>query len=193
MMLFLDTEFTGLDQGNPSLISLALVKEDGDFFYAELPPAGYLHRADPWVRENVLPLLWGGSYRMAPGELSAKLVAWIEAIASDATIVTDSPEYDFEMMLKPLLDPWPVGLARQALRFDSYAMGRDQQELLSKIMREYHGAERPEHHALYDAFALREGLIAARTAGWSPGPGWPTRSALGPGPIAGRQQMPQGK
>lgn len=171
-MLFLDTEFTGLDQTNPSLISLALVKDDGDFFYAELPPAGYLHRADLWVRENVLPLLWGGSYRMAPDELSEKLVAWIEAIAGDAMIVTDSPEYDFDMMLKPLLDPWPNNLARQALRFDSFTMGPDRQPWLSGVMEGFHNQEQPPHHALYDALALREGMMAARTAGWSPGKSW---------------------
>jgi DNA polymerase III epsilon subunit-like protein len=172
MILFLDTEFTGLGQANPSLISLALVKEDGDFFYAELPPATYQHRADPWVRDNVLPLLWGGSYRMLPEELSAKLTAWIEAVAGRTTIVTDSPEYDFDMMLAPLLDPWPPSLARQALRFDSYAMGTDRQAWLSEVMGRFRDAERPEHHALYDALALREGMTAARGAGWTPGLAW---------------------
>lgn len=38
MILFLDTEFTSLDQPKPGLISLALVSEIGDFFYVELPP-----------------------------------------------------------------------------------------------------------------------------------------------------------
>lgn len=35
MKLFLDTEFTDLVPGN-KLISIALVAEDGEYFYAEL-------------------------------------------------------------------------------------------------------------------------------------------------------------
>ena len=41
MILFLDTEFTGLDQAKPDLISIALVDEAGREFYAELPPSHY--------------------------------------------------------------------------------------------------------------------------------------------------------
>jgi hypothetical protein len=37
MLLFLDTEFTGLNQAKPDLISIGLVDEAGREFYAELP------------------------------------------------------------------------------------------------------------------------------------------------------------
>lgn len=37
MLICLDTEFTGLDQARPDLISIALVDETGREFYAELP------------------------------------------------------------------------------------------------------------------------------------------------------------
>lgn len=40
-MLFLDTEFTGLDQHKPDLIAVALVDMEGREFYAELPPSHY--------------------------------------------------------------------------------------------------------------------------------------------------------
>lgn len=50
---YLDTEFTALRQ-DARLISLALVAESGEAFYAEL--AGLdLARSEPWIRENVLP------------------------------------------------------------------------------------------------------------------------------------------
>ncbi len=51
--LFLDTEFTGLNQ-QARLISLALCAETGPAFYAEL--AGLdLTGLDPWVRDHVIP------------------------------------------------------------------------------------------------------------------------------------------
>lgn len=57
MVLFLDTEFTGLGQRWPRLISIGLVSEDGQHsFYAELPAASFMEKVTPWVRENVLPL-----------------------------------------------------------------------------------------------------------------------------------------
>ena len=41
-LLFLDTEFTGLGQRSPNLISMGLVSEDGRHsFYAELTPESY--------------------------------------------------------------------------------------------------------------------------------------------------------
>ncbi|SFN90457.1 protein of unknown function [Formivibrio citricus] len=159
MLLFLDTEFTGLDQPNPSLISLALVKEDGDFFYAELPPSFYTHRASDWVQENVLPHLWGGSYRMRPEELSRKVCAWIEAIPGQTVIVTDAPDYDFEQMLKPLLSPWPQNLAKTPMLFDRLILGGRYQEKLATFRDAYFTPDKPEHHALHDAQALRRAWL----------------------------------
>jgi len=50
--LFLDTEFTGLQQ-NTSLISLALIKDEENYFYAEF--SDYRREnLDPWIKENVL-------------------------------------------------------------------------------------------------------------------------------------------
>lgn len=165
-ILFLDTEFTSLDQPNPDLISLGLVNEIGDFFYAELPPESYSRRASDWVRGNVLPSLWGGRWELPKAELSAHLVAWIEAQNDRAMIVTDAPDYDFAL-IKPLLNPWPRNLAKQAMLFDSYAMGVERQPWLSGVMAAYHAStKRPGHHALYDAQAHRAGMMAALYAGW---------------------------
>jgi len=50
--LFLDTEFTGLHQ-NTTLISLALVAETGDEFYAEFNDYDE-SQIDSWIQENVL-------------------------------------------------------------------------------------------------------------------------------------------
>lgn len=168
MDLFLDTEFTSLDHPDPDLISIGLVNEIGDFFYAELPPESYIDRASYWVRGNVLPRLWGGRWEMPRTELSICLVAWIEAQGAPAVIVADAPDDDFAL-IKPLLNPWPRNLAKQPMIFDSYSMGVDRQPWLSGVMAAYHASSNhPEHHAWYDAEGLRIGLMAAMETGWKP-------------------------
>ena len=55
MLIFLDTEFTGLI-ADPQLISIGLVTLDGQEFYAELSNID-LTDVDFWIEENVLPQL----------------------------------------------------------------------------------------------------------------------------------------
>ena len=128
----------------------------------------YEHRASYWVRENVLPLLWAGSYRMPAWEMAEKLVQWIEAIDDRGMMITDAPEFDFEFVKALLLPAWPRNVAKECMRFDSYAMGPNMQEWLEAVMAEYHNEQRPEHHALHDAHSLRLGMMAALDAGWRP-------------------------
>lgn len=52
MKYYLDCEFDGF---KGALLSLALVREDGYAFYGTCP---ILQRCDPWVAENVVPLLY---------------------------------------------------------------------------------------------------------------------------------------
>lgn len=53
---FLDSEF--MEDGKTiELISLAVVADDGREFYAEVADV-YLHKANPWVKEHVIPHLW---------------------------------------------------------------------------------------------------------------------------------------
>lgn len=167
MLIFIDTEFTGLGQQQPKLISLGMVDESARSFYGELPSEYYRQECSEWVVANVLPLLWGGDHVLPEALLKEKLQAWIEDIQDCAIIVTDSPDYDFELV-KPFLDPWPRNLAKASLRFDETALGVNRQTWLSGVMAKHHTPERPEHHALHDAFALREGAMAAIEKGWQP-------------------------
>jgi hypothetical protein len=52
MKVFFDTEFTGLHQ-NTTLISIGMVDENNNTFYAELGDYDYLQIND-WLRENVI-------------------------------------------------------------------------------------------------------------------------------------------
>lgn len=56
MKVFLDTEFTGLHQ-NTTLVSIGLVAENGDTFYAELTDYDE-SQVDSWLQKNVINNLY---------------------------------------------------------------------------------------------------------------------------------------
>lgn len=168
MLLFLDTEFTGIDQSKPDLISIGLVDETGREFYAELPEAQWTVQCNEWVHFNVVPYLWGGAYVLSESVLREKLVAWIEGIPQRTTIVTDCPDADFFFQLKRLLPQWPRNLAAWPMQFTAWSMGDDWQPALQKFMDDYFRPGRPKHHALHDAHALRECYVYAVENGWHP-------------------------
>ena len=162
MLIFLDTEFTGLGQRHPLLISLGLVSDDGRHtFYAELPSDTYLLECTPWVRENVLPLLNGRNCIVQPDKLRKRLVEWIGSLGS-VRIVTDAPDYDFSL-LKSVLIPWPENVGANPIRFDTRALGDRHQETLEIYRESYFTPEKPEHHALQDARALRQAWQRAKS------------------------------
>jgi hypothetical protein len=166
MLLFLDTEFTGLNQAKPDLISIALVDESGREFYAELPESDWTVQCTEWVHFNVLPHLWGGSYVQSRELIRERLVAWIEVVHKEAVIITDFADSDFFKQLKPLLTTWPANLHPWPLQFSAWSMGDDREPELRQIINDYHTPERPAHHALHDAHALRLATMYALENGW---------------------------
>lgn len=68
MRIWFDTEF--YENGRSiELISIGMVREDGETFYAETLPAQSLCHGDDWLRKNVLPHLRGtGKLRPAIAE-----------------------------------------------------------------------------------------------------------------------------
>lgn len=142
MLIYLDTEFTGLGQRWPRLISIGLIAEDGQTFYAELPPASYMPKITEWVAANVLSLLDGAGAVRQGWDLCEHLTHWI-AERGPAQIVTDAPSCDLRF-LESLLSPWPANLDRTPIvpQFDA-----------ETIAKAYAGLQR--HHALDDAKALR--------------------------------------
>lgn len=167
VLIFLDTEFTGLNQIKPDLVSIGLVDETGREFYAELPPATYQVQLSEWTHNNVVPHLWGGKYIQRLDQIRGRLLPWITEIQDKAMIVTDCPDADFEL-LKPLLLTWPKNLAKFPMFFSSWSMGDNKQPALEKIMQSHFTPECPQHHALHDAHALRLGMQYALESGWMP-------------------------
>jgi len=55
-VIFLDTEFSDLDPYKGELLSIGLVKPNGEEFYIEIEHSG---ETSDWVKENVIPNLTG--------------------------------------------------------------------------------------------------------------------------------------
>lgn len=72
MKIFLDTEFTGLHK-NTTLISLALVAESGEEFYAEFTDYDTTQVND-WITKNVLSKLLGNLPDVSAVDITMKVI-----------------------------------------------------------------------------------------------------------------------
>lgn len=157
MLVFLDTEFT--DFTNPSLISLALVAEEGCEFYAERTDYRREDCSD-FVRQEVLPILG-----RVPGaictqaELTERLRSWFECLPEPATLV-----FDFEGDWLLLADAWLGESHRQAppnggnkLHLANHTITHP---VFEKAQNLAYTQDLPPHHALADARALMAGFRA---------------------------------
>lgn len=110
MILFLDTEFTGLDQDKPDLISIALVDEKGREFYAELPTSHYAVQCNEWVHFNVLPHLWGGDHVLSVVDIvtahfgieaKSVTIGWNRRSRSAGIVFLSNPDVEWQDIMAP--------------------------------------------------------------------------------------------
>lgn len=150
MLIFIDTEFTDLIPGN-KLISIALVDENENFFYAELTDTYKLSDCSEFVKTNVLPFLRGGDYRMTEHECALKLGHWIEERGPDCILACDNPDWD-KPHLHNLLDPyWPENLHKHQYH-PVYVSGQIEEKLVTEF--NYH-----VHNALDDALVMKKATV----------------------------------
>jgi len=183
MTLFLDTEFTGLQQ-SAELISLALVSEEGGWFYAEFTDYDTAALSD-WHKEFVLPGLFleqdrrpgyaAGEGTVARGnraEVKTALNSWL-AQFEKIEIWADVPAYDWvlfcELFGGALHLPKPIFYMpfdfATLLKAQGLDPDRPRESLAEDWAQRHEGAK---HNALYDAFLLREGyrrLVAVKGKG----------------------------
>ncbi len=116
MRVFLDTEFTDLVPG-AKLISIALVDEDENQFYAELTDTYELKDCSEFVKNFVLPFLKGGKYRMSRNECALKMAQWIEDRNVNCIIASDAPSWDlpFFTQLINMTWVWPENLVKDMI------------------------------------------------------------------------------
>ena len=149
MRVFFDTEFSGLTI-DPRLISIGLVDEAGETFYAELSDTYTAEDCDPFVQEGVLPKLNGGDALMTMRELGERLLAWIENYQEPVTLLTDSMAWDWPWIQEVFyeLDCWPKNLVRRPEILS-------QEPAFNLAVERAYAAGLRRHHALDDAKANR--------------------------------------
>lgn len=163
MLIFLDTEYTGLGQVSPKLISLALVAEDGRReFYVEVTDTWRSDDCTEFVRREVLPLL-EGPYRTSI-EARDELRAWFADAPRQVQVACDS-DTDFRFLLDLLGAPRPANLAPRY--FDLRPLVDT--TIYDRAVTAYYRADNRAHHALADTRAYRRGWLAWMDASKSVG------------------------
>lgn len=149
MRVFFDTEFSGLTI-DPRLISIGLVDETGETFYAELSDTYTAKDCDPFVREGGLPKLKGGDALMTMRELGERLLAWIENYQEPVTLLTDSMAWDWPWIQEAFykLGCRPKNLVRRPEILS-------QEPAFNLAVERAYAAGLRRHHALDDAKANR--------------------------------------
>lgn len=149
MRYFLDTEFNGF---GGELISLALVREDGDSLYLVYPEP--LDRYDVWVQKNVMPILWdipsplpGMAYQLESRQDAAFRIQEFLQGDLNPVIITDWPD-DIKYFCQAIITgPGSMinipQLSFQMVRVDAYPT------ILEGAV---------QHNSWWDARALREKL-----------------------------------
>ncbi|MRT30412.1 3'-5' exoribonuclease [Herbaspirillum sp. CAH-3] len=148
--VFIDTEFT--DFLDPQLISIGLVAQSGEEFYAELPYE--VRECSEFVKAAVLPLLgYAPHAEMSKDDLYLQMTNWLRLIRPKDQEVFICYDYqtDWDLFCDVLdgrVPPW----CKRTLVADR----------INEILRyDYHQKSAlPEHHALNDArancYAFRE-------------------------------------
>jgi hypothetical protein len=151
-LVFLDTEFTDLEY--PQLISIALVAESGESFYAELANGWTPENCSPFVCERVLPQLTGGDFLQETGYAGRRLAYWLAEFCCPVRVVTDAPGYDWVLMRDLLLEAAPPNLYPEPIALYSESFPELAPLLQEARAKAFSGV--PPHHAMQDALALRE-------------------------------------
>lgn len=169
MIIFLDTEFTRLPDGD--LISIGLVPVDSNYpsFYAENASFNKSH-CSQWVKENVLTLLHHGDCSKTYMEIKNRLAEYLNELGYDFTFIADY-EHDFHLLRQLFSDVeknfnYRCVHVEHAIYDIALEQGYASLALRSKAVEKYcHGAtqyfkanpESKQHNALDDARAHRQG------------------------------------
>jgi hypothetical protein len=166
MQIFIDTEFTTLAR-EASLISFGAVSEDGREFYCELTPV-LQEECSAFVRAIVLPLLEGGVAACPRARFAERLAAWLGQF-DDPMLLSDS-DWDIYVVrhalsgernrLPALLTlPGPAG-PLDVMLLTLAPLSAEAMAIFEREVTNHFARDNRQHHALVDARAMREGLLA---------------------------------
>jgi len=157
MKIWFDTEFVE-DGRTIDLISIGAVREDGVRFYAENAECDH-SRADPWVKENVLAHLLGGSEQTSRFCIAEAFKAFVGEKPEFWAYYAD---YDWVVLCQlygrmiDLPDGWPMYCRDLKQEADRLGVTLPKQKTT-------------EHHALADAEWTRDAWLWLRRVEERPG------------------------
>jgi hypothetical protein len=157
LIVFLDCEYT--DPVDIDLISIALVSEDGQEFYAER--SDYRREAcSEFVHAAVLPLLDApADHVLTREQLAVQLSAWLTALPCDVAICADD-RTDYEL----LHDAVDGNLPAHVTVLDGETWTLAMSATFGEAVARYHAQPGcPWHHALHDARAFLAGWKAMQS------------------------------
>jgi hypothetical protein len=166
--IFIDTEFTNLAP-EAELISFAAVADDGREFYCEIsPPPG---PTSEFVRRHVLPLLEGGTAACPRSGFAPRLAAWLAGF-DDPVLMSDS-DWDIYVVRQalngecnrrpgPLLVPGGNGGPVMARMMVLRMLSAEELTVFNAAVAAHMARDPRPHHALVDARAIREGMLAVQ-------------------------------
>lgn len=149
LRIFLDTEFTNFI--DTSLISLGMVTEGGEEFYAEVPYPET--ECSDFVRMAVIPWLGRDSNAVCLlDELRGRILTWLEVVrrVDEVMEICFTAQVDWDLFADALDYVVPEWCRRRMILADI------DQRCLYEFYRE---RGLPEHHALYDAMASRHAFL----------------------------------
>lgn len=173
MKIFFDTEFTGLHK-NTTLISIGLVSEIGDTFYAELTDYDK-GQVDEWIEKNVIANLCipdneaeqrVNTFKGNSEYAREKLLSWLSQFKT-VEWVSDVCHYDFVLLVDLLYGhalKMPYGvhnaachdinqdIAKEFNIDEIKAFDKSREDILKVYDIEIDGEK---HNALYDAKVIR--------------------------------------
>lgn len=170
MRIFVDTEFTDLS-AHGELISSGAITESGEHFYKECSPVPA--NCSPFVREHVLPHLDSNSAQCSLAALGDAFIAWLKGFPS-STVVVDS-DWDNYIVSKAFAAQATrqtgavnlTGTTTSVVAQTALVPAYEGKKLVAFMDATWAMQKQPgfrHHHALDDAKALRESVLAAEKA-----------------------------
>lgn len=160
MKVFVDTEFTSLDNRFMELISVGMIDETGREFYLEVNDFNWSYMSR-FVRYVVLPLLGRPGALVVPEEeVQQRVRDWLRSLGEPVTLVVDSP---IDIRIVP-------GLRRAPEVEGAVLLDGAKGALCGLWIDGYFASHRDvrRHHALEDARALRMAYLAVKEDGDRP-------------------------
>lgn len=151
MNVFIDTEFSSLGS-DPRLISIALVAENDEELYIEFQSGWKLEQCSSWVKSNVLPLLGSGE-KLERRAAALRIDNWLSQYPSLGWMIVDS-SWDAELISDLFIEN---GLENCIRRLKIIPFPSQAESAAFEAVRQQYFVENQctQHHALYDARALR--------------------------------------